>query len=79
MWTPHFLKQKTPDFSKFMVCPQRQRGGFEPVRTRGRGLIFRDFVQTSFKTVPYGYLGTGNSSLEIAYQNPIRYSDYRLS
>jgi len=24
---PHFLVQKTSDFSKFMVCPLRQGGG----------------------------------------------------
>jgi len=34
--------QKTSDFSKLMVCPHEQ-GGVEPVRTKEKGSIFRDF------------------------------------
>jgi len=40
MRTSAFLVQKTSDFLKFMVCPQHGQ--------RGRELIFRDFVRTSF-------------------------------
>jgi len=41
-----FSAKKTPDFSKFMVCPV--------VRTRGwgEGSIFRDFLRTSFMNRP---------------------------
>jgi len=47
----HFLIQKTPDFSKFMVSPHGQGelsqcGNF--VNKRGGRSIFRDFVRTSF-------------------------------
>jgi len=52
---PHFLEQKTSDFSKFMVFSHGQRG-FEQVRIffgqGGRGSIFRDFVWTSFMNRP---------------------------
>jgi len=36
---PHFLVQKTSDFSKIMACPHGHGEG---------GSIFRDFVRTSF-------------------------------
>jgi len=49
--------KKTSDFSKFMVCPHGQKGrGVEPVRNfadKGSESIFRDFMRTSFKDVPY--------------------------
>jgi len=44
--SPHFLVQKTPDFSKFMMCLHGQGGeGVEPVQSRhfadrGEGPIF---------------------------------------
>jgi len=40
---PHFSKQKTSHFWKFMVCTHGQGG---------RGSIFRDFVRTSFMDRP---------------------------
>jgi len=51
---PRFLAQKTPDFSKFMVCPHRQGGGregVEPVRTRG-GVNFSWFCADVFYRQP---------------------------
>jgi len=50
---PHFLVQKTLDFSKFMVCPH------------GQGEVnFCDFVQTSFMDGPFTFssLATQTSS-----------------
>jgi len=43
---PHFLAQKTKDFSKFMVCPHEQGG-------RVNFPIFRDFVRKPFMEAPY--------------------------
>jgi len=47
----HFFVQKTSGFSKFMVCPHGQRW-FSPVRTWGKGWIFRDFARMSFMDGP---------------------------
>jgi len=48
-----FWCNKTPDFSKFMVCPHGQ-GEVESVRTffgqEGKGSIFRDFVRSPLWT-----------------------------
>jgi len=52
---PHFLVQKSSDFSKFMVCPHRHGGRrVGPVRTffLTRGSIFRDFARTFFMDGP---------------------------
>jgi len=49
---PHFLAQKTPDFSKLMVCSHGQgRRGLSQCghfADKGEGSIFRNFVRTSF-------------------------------
>jgi len=54
---PHFLVQKTPDFSKFMVCPHGQRetgskASVDILRTKGEGSIFCNFVWTFFMDGP---------------------------
>jgi len=45
---------KSFEFFKIMVCPHGQDGGrgVKPLRTRGRGSIFCDFVWTSFMFGP---------------------------
>jgi len=48
---PHFLAQKSLIFKIYGVSA-RTRGGIKPVRTRGRGSVFRDFVRTSFMDGP---------------------------
>jgi len=50
-----FWRQKTLDFSKFMVCPHGQErlsqcGHFADKR---RGSVFRDFMRTSFMVGPF--------------------------
>jgi len=58
MRTPALLAKKTSDFSKFIVCPHGQEVRREVSQCGhfadkcGRGLIFRDFVQTSFMDGP---------------------------
>jgi len=55
MRTPHFLAQKTSEFSKFMVCPHEQGEGLSKCRhfaDKGEGVIFSDFVRTSFMDGP---------------------------
>jgi len=59
---PHFLVQKTSNFSKFMSCPHGQ--GRERLSqlghlwTRGRWSIFHDFVRTSFMDGSLAFLYT---------------------
>jgi len=50
---PHFLVQKTSNFSKFMLCPHGQGGkGMSQCGQEGRGSIFCDFVRTSCMDAP---------------------------
>jgi len=53
---PHFLVQKTLEFSKFMVCGHGQEGrGLSHCghfADKGEGSIFRDFVRTLFMDDP---------------------------
>jgi len=51
---PHYLVQKTSDFSKFMMCPHGQgEGGRASADKGGEGPIFRDFVRVFLWTAPY--------------------------
>jgi len=56
MWTSALFGTKTPDFSKFMVCPHGQeREGWsnaDILRTRGKGINFSQFCTNVFYRRP---------------------------
>jgi len=49
---PHFLVRKTGLFEIYGVFARTRVKGFELVRAREKGSIFRDFVRTSFMDGP---------------------------
>jgi len=50
---PHFLAQKTSNFSELMVCPHGQGELSQCGHFADTGSIFRDFVGTFFMDRPY--------------------------
>jgi len=57
MRTSALFGAKTPDFSKFMMCPHGQgERGLEPVRKfsdKGRGQFFKIFCGRPLRTAPH--------------------------
>jgi len=52
---PHFFDAKKLRIFRNLCCVRTDKGGFEPVRTRGS--VSRDFVRTSFWTAPNAFDG----------------------
>jgi len=75
---PHFLVQKTSDFSKIMVCPHEQRGWASSADiffwTRGeKESIFRNFVRTFLWTVPHKFWMTLLDVYSMKFQSWVQY------